>query len=157
MAEQRHPPKEKLGDGSNETESDSSTMELNLRLDGNGRTTFDPSLWAAAMSATTTAVTGSDGNDDETNRAPDAKKYACNEFKRAKTERESGSSALDDSETTQPKPLDRMHKHLTLDFSSRTTMTNLANLDPKLENALDELLFDCEVRFFVLDLYTSWF
>ncbi len=80
------------------------TLELNLRLDGDGRTTYDP---AAVMSSKS-----KDGERDP---------------KKAKLD------------TTSPPP--------SLDYSSKTIMTNLAQLsgDATTKKQLDEILFDCEI------------
>jgi hypothetical protein len=98
-------------------EEGTSTIELNLRLDENGRTTFDPSMW----SPHTDAKVGDERSAETlaSSGEPDSK--------RAK---------LDDSyEQRQSKEVD---------YSSKTIMTNLATIDN--EEALDALLFDCEVR-----------
>mmetsp|Transcript_28112 Transcript_28112/g.47663 ORF Transcript_28112/g.47663 Transcript_28112/m.47663 type:complete len:443 (-) Transcript_28112:2123-3451(-) len=95
------------GGGGEET-----TLEFNLRLDGDGRTIYDPA-------AKEEAAAPSKSNDGE---EPDAKK-----------------AKLDDN-TSPPQPP-------SLDYSSKTIMTNLAHLseDATTAKQLDELLFDCEI------------
>lgn len=80
------------------------TLELNLHLDGDGRTTYDPA-----------SVMASKSDDGER----DAKKKKM--------------------DNTSPPP--------SLDYSSKTIMTNLAELggDTTTVKQLDELLFDCEI------------
>ena len=86
-------------------------MELNLHLDENGRTTYNPSC--------DVVPDGSDviNHNDE------------HPSKRART--------TDSKQETQ------------LDYSSRTTMTNLHR---ESEEAIDPLLFDCEVSYTLLIL-----
>ena len=85
------------------------TLEFNLRLDGDGRTTYDPATIATKPS--------SNSNNDDDEKEPDAKK-----------------AKLD----IPPQEVD---------YSSKTTMTNLAPLsgDATKSKQLDELLFDCEI------------
>ena len=93
-------------------EGGETTIEFNLRLDGNGRTTYDP---AAVDSVESPSKSTDDGE-------PDAKK-----------------AKLDNSPPPPTTP--------SLDYSSKTIMTNLAQLsgDPTTAKQLDELLFDCEI------------
>ena len=78
-------------------------MELNLHLDENGRTTYDPS-----SDSVSDGIKHKDGHP----------------AKRAR---------IDSKQET------------LLDYSIRTTMTNLH--DYKSEEAMDSLLFDCEVSY----------
>ncbi|KAL7513415.1 hypothetical protein ACHAXN_010511 [Cyclotella atomus] len=81
------------------------SIELNLRLDENGRTTFDP---AAAHQKVDASVEDTNNNAEQPS-------------KRAKTETESS----------------------TMDYSSKSVLTNLHGF--KLQDAMDSLLFDCEI------------
>jgi hypothetical protein len=92
----------------------SSSIELNLRLDENGRTTFDPATVHQIHqidAAKDAAVDDANNNNIE------------QPSKRAKTAAQSESS--------------------TLDYSSKTVLTNLHGC--KSQDAMDSLLFDCEV------------
>lgn len=103
----------KGADASNETSEGSTTMELNLRLDENGRTTYDPSLLLVlAASSSGAAATAKPDDDPEPNS------------KRAKIILEPAS---------------------VMDYSSKTTLTNIASLDSSLEKEMNDLLFDCEI------------
>jgi hypothetical protein len=88
-----------------EPETAPPSIELNLRLDENGRTTFDP---AAAHQKVDASVEDTNNNAEQPS-------------KRAKTETESS----------------------TMDYSSKSVLTNLHGC--KLQDAMDSLLFDCEV------------
>ena len=106
-------------------------MELNLRLDGEGRTTYDPSLLAAADFKTIS---------DEHDHQDDEKE---SNTKKAKLEEKEQEVNQTSSSTT------------TLDYSSKTTATNLASHDnPSTSlssssvgdnNPMNDLLFDCEI------------
>ena len=109
-------------------------MELNLRLDGDGRTTYDPALRTDA------------GDNVSSNRTASDTSESCP--KRAKLEQSSP-------------PNDRAS--VAVDYSSKTTLTNLASIDnidttttttsppsppspsPSLEKSMNDLLFDCEI------------
>ena len=128
-------------------QTSSTTMELNLRLDSNGRTTFDPSLWtpSAAASPDTTSTC-----DIESSLGTSPNKN----HKRAKTEAATDVNGKENNKheeeggvtTSDPQAEHHQEHHNTiLDYSSKTIMTNLAKLNPKLDKELDDLLFDCEV------------
>ena len=88
-------------DGNNEAESGgSTTMELNLRLDGDGRTSYDP------------AALRTDDGDVSSNKTASDTSESCP--KRAKLEQSSP-------------PNDRAS--VAVDYSSKTTLTNLASID----------------------------
>ena len=103
----------------------SSTMELNLRLDGEGRTTYDPLALLAAAEFKTTSDEHDHQDEEESNT------------KKAKLEEKEHVNQT--SSTT------------SLDYSSKTTMTNLASHDISSSSSLDnnnpmnDLLFDCEI------------
>lgn len=84
-----------------ETDDSTTTMELSLRFDGEGRTTYDPALRSQPS-------------------------------KRARME-----TPPTESEDTSTSSL--------LDYASKTASTTLSSLDPALEKAMDDLLFDCEI------------
>jgi hypothetical protein len=101
-----------------EGEVEGESLELNLRLDQDGRTTYDPALAA-------------DGEEDDERDA-----------KRAKLKHDTSSSSTTSATTTPTSS--------SLDYSSKSVMTNLANLgvdgkDTTMSKQLDELLFDCEI------------
>lgn len=103
------------GNGGEETPS----IELNLRLDENGRT-------APSLHSVSAYVSGAKPNCTNLHRDGDE-----NPSKRAK--------------------IDSEQKPMVVDYSSKTTLTNVH--DTELEEAMDSLLFDCEVIQSVLSSY----
>ena len=105
--------------------SDTTTteMELNLRLDSNGRTTYGSSL---SLSTTAANAESKSSNDNEEYVEP-------SRSKKAKTEEQSDDVAKEDTSPT-------------LDYSSKTAMTNLSSfLSTPTKSPLNDLLFDCEI------------
>jgi hypothetical protein len=100
-----------------DTEPETTSIELNLRLDENGRTTYDPLL----LETSSDAAVGK-GDDDAL--------ATCN-------------STEDYGKDEHPSKKARTEAPVAIDYSSKSTMTNLS--ETKLVDAMDALLFDCEV------------
>ena len=115
-------------------ETATTTTEINLLLDGDGRTTYDPALFPPHRGRTE-AVTTTTANDDD-----------GNPNKRAR--------GADDPPGDRPAPSSSSSSS-SLDYSSKTALTNLASMaipssSPPLPSSqqrdtYDELLFDCEI------------
>jgi len=120
-----------------EEAGNSSSIELCLRLDEFGRTTYDPQQALLAKTASSSELTQTDPNNSSSvvpaNNNNDNSEQGCS--KRAKIDH------------------DRRVHHATpaaatLDYSTKTTSTHLASpLDdnPSFEDAMNDLLFDCEI------------
>ena len=105
---------------------DTTTMELSLSLDGDGRTKYDP------QTISSTAIIDDDGDEE---KKPAAKQPDANNIepdaKRLKT---SDDEVSPSSIAT------------TLDYSSKTIQTNLSNRTSiQHVDAMNDLLFDCEI------------
>jgi hypothetical protein len=116
-----------------ETASPTTSMEINFRLDENGRTAFDPSLRRFSHASVAVGVVDTHDVDVGSSDAVDENNCinGCNEpeAKRAR--------------------IYHAHKNdMGVDYSTKTVMTNLSNIDSKVlkEEMMDSLLFDCEVK-----------
>jgi len=122
----------------NTTERDASnTLELNLRLDCNGRTTFDPSLWPS-----TTSIRHGDTSSKNEDVAKGRNGDFSGPIKRAKLD---GGESPDEDLNVGTTEVEEVKEMLSLDYSSKATMTNISSLDYESCEALDDLLFDCEI------------
>jgi len=115
-----------------ESTEETTTMELSLRLDTDGRTSYDPETISS------TAI--DDGGDEQKKPAaiqqPDDVNIEPN-TKRAKTSDANNSEKQSVPTTT----------IATLDYSSKTIQTNLSNITSiqQQKDAMNDLLFDCEI------------
>lgn len=125
-------------DDDTDAASPTTSVEINFRLDENGRTAFDPSLRRFSHASATVGVVdkhdfavdsgGSLATIDQTNCINDRNEPQA---KRARVEH------------THDKDI------MGVDYSTKTVMTNLTNINSKVlkEEMIDSLLFDCEVKY----------
>ena len=115
-----------------ESTEDTTTMELSLKLDSDGRTTYDPQTISSA----------NDDGDEE--KKPAAIQKPNDDIKEPIAKRPKTS----DANSEELPPLSTAKTTIaTLDYSSKTIQTNLSNITSiqQQEDAMNDLLFDCEI------------
>ena len=115
------------------TQETSTTMELSLRLDTDGRTTYPQTI-------SSTAIDVDDGDEQKKPTAIEPPDDGIEpNTKRAKTS--------DANNNEEPPSSTATATVTTLDYSSKTVQTNLSNITSiqQQEDAMNDLLFDCEI------------
>ena len=117
-----------------ESTEETTTMELSLRLDTEGRTSYDPE---------TISSTAIDANGGDEQKKPAAIQQPDDVNIEPNTKR----SKKSDTNSEELPSLSTKTTIATLDYSSKTIQTNLSNITSiqQQEDAMNDLLFDCEI------------